>query len=73
MNRDYKEITILCEDSDEAFRIGQLIHDQLRGNDNYRESSVMLEFDRSESKVCMIVDPGIDIPDITLSLSKPKD
>lgn len=41
-SKPIKEITIECSDEDDAMKIGELIHKQLIGNDDYVNNNIVL-------------------------------
>ena len=55
-------ITIYCEDSDLKTLVGSKIHEQLRGNPDYIDSRIVLDIHSHESRVCIYVQYGTDIP-----------
>lgn len=55
-------ITIYCEDRDLKRLVGSKIHEQLRGNPAYMDSRIVLDIHSYESRVCIYVQYGTDIP-----------
>lgn len=55
-------ITIYCEDSDLKTLVGSKIHEQLRGNQDYIDSRIILDIHSYESRVCIYIQYGTDIP-----------
>ena len=55
-------ITIYCESDDLKKRVGTKIHEQLRGNQDYIDSRIILDIHSYESRVCIYIQYGTDIP-----------
>lgn len=55
-------ITIYCESDDLKTRVGTKIHEQLRGNPDYIDSRIVLDIHSHESRVCIYVQYGTNIP-----------
>ena len=55
-------ITIYCEDSDLKTLVGSKIHDQLRGNPDYIDSRIVLDIHSHESRGCLYVQYGTNLP-----------
>lgn len=55
-------ITIYCESDDLKKRVGTKIHEQLRGNPDYIDSRIVLDIHSYESRVCIYVQYGTEIP-----------
>ena len=55
-------ITIYCEDSNLKKQVGSKIHEQLRGNLDYIDSRIVLDIHSHESRVCIYVQYGTEIP-----------
>ena len=55
-------ITIYCEDRDLKTLVGSKIHERLRGNLDYIDSRIVLDIHSYESRVCIYVQYGTDIP-----------
>ena len=55
-------ITIYCEDSDLKTLVGSKIHEQLRRNQDYIDSRIILDIHSYESGVCIYIQYGTDIP-----------
>lgn len=55
-------ITIYCESDDLKKRVGTKIHEQLRGNPDYIDSRIVLDIHSHESRVCIYVQYGTNIP-----------
>lgn len=55
-------ITIYCEDSNLKKQVGSKIHEQLRGNPDYIDSRIVLDIHSYESRVCIYVQYGTNIP-----------
>lgn len=55
-------ITIYCGSSDLKTLVGSKIHEQLRGNPAYIDSRIVLDIHSYESRVCVYVQYGTDIP-----------
>lgn len=55
-------ITIYCEDRDLKRLVGSKIHEQLRGNQDYIDSRIILDIHSYESIVCIYIQYGIEIP-----------
>lgn len=55
-------ITIYCESDDLKKRVGTKIHEQLRGNPDYIDSRIVLDIHSHESRVCIYVQYGTEIP-----------
>ena len=55
-------ITIYCESDDLKTLVGSKIHEQLSGNPDYIDSRIILYIHSYESRVCIFVQYGTDIP-----------
>ena len=55
-------ITIYCEDSDLKTLVGSKIHEQLHGNPDYIDSRIVLDIHSHESRVCIYVQCGTNLP-----------
>lgn len=55
-------ITIYCESSDLKRLAGSKIHEQLRGNPAYRDSRIVLDIHSYDSRICIYIQYGTDIP-----------
>ena len=55
-------ITIYCGSGDLKTLVGSKIHEQLRGNPAYMDSRIVLDIRSYESRVCIYVQFGVEIP-----------
>lgn len=78
-SREYrpgKVVTIQCENPEETFRVASSIHEQLRGNQDYIDSEIVLHYsdaadiERGEpNRVWLYISADVkSIPDITMKL-----
>lgn len=71
-----KVVEIRCENPEETFRVASSIHEQLKGNEDYINSDIILHYSDEEdkamgepNKVWLYVSNEVEtMPDITLKL-----
>ena len=61
-----REITIKCADAEEKMRIGMLIHDQLKGNQDYIDCNIILNVDAQNTVKLYIFKECKEIPQILI-------
>lgn len=65
-----KEVIISCKDKNEAFTIGERLHEQLRGNKDYIENNIILNCtDYGNFIKLYIFEECKDIPILSLNLN----
>lgn len=61
-----EEITIVCENEKEQERLGNHIHEQLRGNKDYIDSNIVLNIDTKNIIKLYIFEECKERPTITI-------
>ena len=61
-----EEITIVCENEKEQERLGNHIHEQLRGNQDYIDSNIVLNIDTKNIIKLYVFEECKERPTITI-------